>query len=147
MIFRWINKHPRKQKSMRSLPRCLLYWISPFNPLKISPEYTGAGVYGEIRVIAKSNRLQRVNEWVLMVYSNTTVYWEIEYGKSVVTCSFSLLIDAFEVQFSGLHNHRFHKATAQPRPIMRAVRSLCENGNAVRSLRENGDYTPHHRYW
>ena len=35
--------------------------FKPFNLLKTSPEYTRAGVLWEMRVIAKSNRLQRVN--------------------------------------------------------------------------------------
>ena len=34
--------------------------------------------------------------------------------------------------------YRFHKAIPQ-RTLMRAVGSLCENGNAVVSLRENSD--------
>ena len=36
------------------------------------------------------------------------------------------------------HRYRFHKAIPQ-RALMRAVGSLCENGNAVVPLRENGD--------
>ena len=36
------------------------YCFCMLNPLKTSSEYTRAGVYGEMRVKGKSNRLQRV---------------------------------------------------------------------------------------